>query len=62
MNQCKCGKGYESYYDYQCRFCRENTVSRAQAKAVGVRTAGDGMTVDQMRVLKNEIKRSEVWI
>jgi hypothetical protein len=61
-NTCVCGKGKGSLYDGICRYCREHLVSRAEAKKVNVRHRGDGMSVDQYRVVKGEVKRSEVYI
>lgn len=49
QNRCGCGKGFASSYDNLCRFCREHSVSRAEAKRFGVKTRGDGMTVEQLR-------------
>lgn len=50
--KCKCGKGYASKYDQLCKFCREKTVSRAQAKHAGVRHRGEGMSVEQLKILR----------
>lgn len=52
-NNCKCGKGNASSYDGLCRFCREKLFSRSEAKRVGVRTRGDGMSVGQYTNLKD---------
>lgn len=59
---CFCGQGYASRFDNLCKFCRENTVSRADAKRVNVRHQGDGMSIDQWKVLNGLVKRSEVYI
>ena len=61
-DKCKCGKGYASDYDGVCRFCREKLFRRAEAKRVNVRHRGDGMSIDQMRVLKGEVQRNDVYI
>lgn len=42
---CKCGKGYASSVDHLCRFCREDLLSRAEAKKIGVRHRGDGLSL-----------------
>lgn len=47
-NVCKCGKGYASLYDNMCCFCRECTVSRADAKRLGVKHRGDGLQLTQL--------------
>lgn len=62
MIKCRCGKGHASVYDNLCRFCREKLVRRSEARKVGVKHRGDGMSVDQLRVLKGEVKRCEVFI
>ena len=59
---CKCGKGHASRYDGMCCFCREKLFSRSEAKAVCVRTRGDGMSVDQFKVAKGIVKRSSVYL
>jgi len=59
---CKCLKGYASQYDDMCCFCREKLFSRSEAKAVCVRTRGDGMSVDQFKVAKGIVKRSSVYL
>jgi len=56
MFKCLCGKGYASDADHLCRYCREETVSRAQAKSVGVLRSGDGMTIDQMLLLTKKYR------
>jgi len=55
---CKCTKGFASRYDSLCRYCREKDFSRAQAKKVGVRHRGDGMTIDQMIRITGDLKMS----
>lgn len=60
--KCKCGKGYASAYDNLCKFCRENLLSRAEAKKVGVKHQGDGLSVDAYRVAKGELDRKDVWL
>jgi len=60
--KCSCGRGFASKYDGLCCFCREKTVSRSVAKSVGVRCAGDGLSVDAMRVIRGEVSRKEVWL
>lgn len=59
---CDCNRGHASSYDGMCRLCRENTVSRAQAKSVGVRHRGDGLSVEALKVLRGELKRSDVYL
>lgn len=49
---CKCGKGHASQIDGQCKFCREKSWSRAEAKSVGVKHRGDGMSLEQQDKLK----------
>jgi hypothetical protein len=49
---CACGKGHGHHIDGICKFCREQKVSRAEAKSVGVRYRGDGISVDQYFKLK----------
>lgn len=51
-NVCKCGKGYASDVDNMCKFCREEIVSRADARKVGVRHRGDGLTLEQWEQVK----------
>lgn len=50
--KCKCGKGYASSYDGLCCFCRESLVRRADARAVGVRHRGDGLSIEQFEKIK----------
>lgn len=50
---CGCGKGYASHVDGRCCFCREKAFRRAEAKKVGVKYRGQGMTLDQMGKLKS---------
>jgi len=51
---CKCGKGAASKYDKVCSFCREKSYSRAEAKSVGVKHRGDGLTLVQAEKLKHK--------
>jgi hypothetical protein len=60
--QCQCGKGIANTYDDMCRFCREKTVRRAEAKSVGVSRRGDGLSVDGFRVLAGEVNRKDVYL
>lgn len=60
--KCRCGKGYASEYDSLCKFCREHTVSRSDAKRVCVRHRGDGLSVIQLQVLKGEVNRKDVYL
>lgn len=46
---CGCGKGQASKEDEICSFCRERWVSRAEAKKVGVRHRGDGLSLEDYR-------------
>jgi len=50
--KCKCGKGYASEYDGLCKFCREKLVRREQAKKVGVRHRGNGLSIEQYKKIK----------
>ena len=52
--RCKCGKGHASSYDNLCRFCREKLFSRSEAKKAGVKTRGDGMSVEQYTKLERK--------
>ena len=45
--KCGCGKGHAAKQDGLCKFCREYTVRREQAKKAGVRSRGDGLTLEQ---------------
>lgn len=45
--KCDCGRGAASEVDHQCKFCRETHFSRTDAKRVGVKHRGDGMTLEQ---------------
>ena len=60
--QCKCRKGKASPYDNLCKFCREELISRAEAKKVNVRHRGDGLSIDQYRVAMGHIGRDSVYI
>jgi hypothetical protein len=44
--ECRCAKGHASEIDGLCRFCREKLLSRAEAKRAGVKTRGDGITLE----------------
>ena len=44
---CSCKKGYSSPYDGICRFCREDLLSRAEGRKFGVRSRGDGLSLEQ---------------
>jgi len=59
---CGCGEGYASEYDNLCKFCREHKLRRAEAKKVGVRHRGDGLSVVQYRVAIGELNRKDVFI
>ena len=58
---CGCGRGYGSEVDGLCSKCRENQYSRADAKAVGVRHCGDGMSLDQEVKLLAKKWRVPAW-
>ena len=60
--KCGCNKGYASEYDTLCKFCREGSLSRTEAKKVGVKHRGDGCSVTQYRVAKGELNRKDVYI
>lgn len=57
---CCCGKGYASDIDNRCRNCREHQYTRAEAKSVGVKHRGDGMTLDQEAKLLR--KKCGMWL
>lgn len=48
---CKCHKGYASKVDNLCGKCREKLFSRSEGKLVGVKYAGDGMTLEQQSMI-----------
>ena len=47
-SKCSCGKGYASKVDGMCKFCREKTFRRAEAKKIGVSHRGDGLTLEDL--------------